>query len=197
MFPINRKNLFASVIIFFFFIALFALPAAAQERAGEIIQQFEKKEVVPRDLPDMPVIEQKEEKTQEAPAGPKILIKQINVKMHTKTGGEEKRASASTRRHSYDYVPYENRELLLRKSIRLPMTSRPLTAAGVSSGHTLLSPAGSQGRGSGHRRHRSATGKITVAATHPTAPILSGGIWKKSAKIPPSKQTPCRTHCFC
>ena len=134
MFPINRKNLFASVIIFFFFIALFALPAAAQERAGEIIQQFEKKEVVPRDLPDMPVIEQKEEKPQEAPAGPKILIKQINVKMHTKTGGEEKPLLLPPDAIRTITSRYENRELSFAE---INQIANDITAAYRSRGYLL------------------------------------------------------------
>ncbi len=134
MFPINRKNLFASVIIFFFFIALFALPAAAQERAGEIIQQFEKKEVVPRDLPDMPVIEQKEEKTQEAPAGPKILIKQINVKMHTKTGRGEKALLLTPDAINAITLKYENREISFGE---INQIANEITAAYRSKGYLL------------------------------------------------------------
>ena len=134
MFPMNRKNLFASVIIFFFFIVLLALPAVAQERAGEIIQQFEKKEVVPRDLPDIPVIEQKEEKVQEAPAGPKILIKQINVKMHTKTGREEKALLLTPDAINAITSKYENREISFGE---INQIANEITAAYRSKGYLL------------------------------------------------------------
>lgn len=134
MFPMNRKNYFTAVIIFFFLIVLLPAPATAQERAGEIIQQFEKKEVVPRDLPDMPVIEQKEEKPQEAPVGPKILIKQINVKIHKKTATEEKSILLTPDAIESITSKYENRELSFAE---INLIANEITAAYRSRGYLL------------------------------------------------------------
>ncbi|TAL27915.1 MAG: ShlB/FhaC/HecB family hemolysin secretion/activation protein, partial [Nitrospirae bacterium] len=51
----------------------------AQEKSGEILQQLEKKEIVPKETPEAPVIEKKEEKPTKAVDGKKILIKQIKL----------------------------------------------------------------------------------------------------------------------
>lgn len=67
---------------------LLTLPKAshAQEKSGEILQQLEKKEIVPKETPEKPVIEKKEEKPKkekkpkEIPDGKKILIRQIKLK---------------------------------------------------------------------------------------------------------------------
>ncbi len=62
----------------------------AQEKGGQILQQLEKKEFVPKETPK-PVIEKKEEKpikVQEAIEGSKIFIKQINVQGATLLNGQ-------------------------------------------------------------------------------------------------------------
>ncbi len=51
----------------------------AQEKSGEILQQLEKKEILPKQVPEQPIIEKKEEKPEQIPDGKKILIKQINL----------------------------------------------------------------------------------------------------------------------
>jgi len=61
-------------------ILLFAAPALAQEKSGEVLQQLEKKELVPKEAPKAPVIEKKEEKPKETIDGKKILIRQIKLK---------------------------------------------------------------------------------------------------------------------
>lgn len=58
---------------------LFAAPAFAQGRAGEVLQQLERKELVPKEAPEAPVIEKKEEMPKEAIDGKKILIRQIKL----------------------------------------------------------------------------------------------------------------------
>ena len=60
---------------------LLTLPKAshAQEKSGEILQQLEKKEIVPKETPEKPVIEKKEEKPKEVLDGKKILIRQIKL----------------------------------------------------------------------------------------------------------------------
>ncbi|MEK6652030.1 MAG: POTRA domain-containing protein, partial [Nitrospirota bacterium] len=60
-------------------ILLFSAPALAQEKSGEILQQLEKKELIPKEKPEAPVIEQKEEKPRDAIDGKKILIRQIKL----------------------------------------------------------------------------------------------------------------------
>lgn len=134
MFPGNSIYFFVCVTLSFMAAALLPIPAVAQERAGEIIQQFEKKEMVPRDLPDMPVIEQREEKAQEAPAGPKVLIRQINVKMHTQTGQDEKTPLLPPDTIKTITSRYENRELTFMDINRI---ADDITAAYRDRGYLL------------------------------------------------------------
>jgi hemolysin activation/secretion protein len=85
-------------------ILLFATPALSQDRSGEILQQLEKKEIVPKETPEKPVIEKKEEKPKEAVDGKKILIRQI--KLHGATLIEEQTLKTIL-------AKYENKELTL------------------------------------------------------------------------------------
>ncbi|TAL21767.1 MAG: ShlB/FhaC/HecB family hemolysin secretion/activation protein, partial [Nitrospirae bacterium] len=68
----------APIIIIIIILAL-STPAFSQDRSGEILQQLEKKEIVPKPSPETPVIEKKEEKPPKAVDGKKILIRQIKL----------------------------------------------------------------------------------------------------------------------
>ncbi len=68
----------APIIIIIIILAL-STPAFSQDRSGEVLQQLEKKEIVPKEAPKAPVIEKKEEKPKELVDGKKILIRQIKL----------------------------------------------------------------------------------------------------------------------
>lgn len=85
-------------------ILLFAAPALSQDRSGEILQQLEKKEIVPKETPEKPVIEKKEEKPKEAVDGKKILIRQIKLQGATLIEEQTLKTILSK---------YENKELTL------------------------------------------------------------------------------------
>jgi hemolysin activation/secretion protein len=76
----------------------------AQDKSGEILQQLEKKEIVPKETPEKPVIEKKEEKPKEAVDGKKILIRQINLQGATLIEEQTLKTILSK---------YENKELTL------------------------------------------------------------------------------------
>lgn len=92
-------------IILFFSVCVIFLPHAyAQEKSGEILQQLEKKEIVPKETPEKPVIEKKEEKPKEVIDGKKILIRQINLQGATLIDEQTLKTILSK---------YENKELTL------------------------------------------------------------------------------------
>lgn len=74
--------LLSFLIVFILFVIPFKA-SHAQEKSGEILQQLEKKEIIPKETPEKPVIEKKEEKPKEVPKevldGKKILIRQIKL----------------------------------------------------------------------------------------------------------------------
>ena len=110
MFPIARKTAVTSAIVVAILIAVITSPALAQEKAGEVLQQLEKKEIVPR-TPETPIIEKKEEKQQPIPAGPKILIKQNKVIIQNKS--KEGKPLLTPEAIRAITSKYENKELTL------------------------------------------------------------------------------------
>ncbi|MBI5894208.1 MAG: ShlB/FhaC/HecB family hemolysin secretion/activation protein, partial [Deltaproteobacteria bacterium] len=68
-----------SMLLAFILLVIPFKASLAQDKSGEILQQLEKKELVPKETPEKPVIEKKEEKPKEILDGKKILIRQINL----------------------------------------------------------------------------------------------------------------------
>ncbi|MBI5213154.1 MAG: ShlB/FhaC/HecB family hemolysin secretion/activation protein [Nitrospirae bacterium] len=73
-------------IIIFCLIGFFPLNVLyAQERSGEVLQQLEKKDIIPKERPKEPPEIKKEEKPKEVkePVGPKVFVKQFKVEGNT------------------------------------------------------------------------------------------------------------------
>lgn len=73
------KKFTTAVVAAFILLVVMSGTSLAQEKSGEILQQLEKKELIPKETPEKPVIEKKEEKPKEITDGKKILIRQINL----------------------------------------------------------------------------------------------------------------------
>ncbi|TAN45701.1 MAG: hypothetical protein EPN22_01550 [Nitrospirae bacterium] len=75
----------AYLFLIFFIFFLFPHHIYAQEHSGEVLQQLEKKDIVPKEKPKGPPSIKKEEKPKEVkgPAGPKILIKKFKPEGNT------------------------------------------------------------------------------------------------------------------
>ncbi|MBN1662161.1 MAG: ShlB/FhaC/HecB family hemolysin secretion/activation protein [Deltaproteobacteria bacterium] len=132
MVTIVRKTFVSSTIVVAVLIFMITSPASAQEKAGEVLKQLEKKEIVPR-TPATPIIEKKEEKPQPIPAGQKILIKQIIVTVRNKSRDGEKPLLAPEAIRAIT-SKYENRELTLPEINRI---AEDITANYRAHGHIL------------------------------------------------------------
>ena len=104
-----RRTSIVVIIVFILFIIILNSPALAQEKAGEVLQQLEKKEFVPPPTPETPVIEKGEEVKQRIPSGPKILIKKINITVQNK----KDKPLLSSKTIGAITAKYENKELNL------------------------------------------------------------------------------------
>jgi len=86
-----RRTAIVLVTLFILLIIILNSPVCAQEKAGAVHKQLEKKEITPPKAPKKPVIEQKqEEATRQIPAGTNILVRKINVTVQGKSPAEAK-----------------------------------------------------------------------------------------------------------
>lgn len=107
------KPSIALSITFVFFIVMTSCHALAQEEAGAVYKQLERKEITPPKAEKEPVIEQKqEEKATQTPSGIKILVKKINVNVQGKSPTEVSPLLTSQIITSIT-SRYENKELTL------------------------------------------------------------------------------------
>jgi hemolysin activation/secretion protein len=91
MFFIFRKSPVVLVILVAAMVAVFSLSAPAQEKAGAVLKELERKEITSPKAAKKPVIEQKkEEAVRQIPAGTKILVQKINVTVQGKSPAEAK-----------------------------------------------------------------------------------------------------------
>jgi len=104
----KRLAVYAAGTFLSVFIA-FAPYAYAQERSGEVLQQLERKEVVPEKKPSEPPIIEKEERPEvKVKDGARILVRQFTVRGVTLLDAETVRSITA---------PHENKELTLREII--------------------------------------------------------------------------------
>lgn len=104
---------FRGLIVVLFFSTFFSICSAfcfsvhAQEKSGEVLQQLEKKEVIPAEkAKEPPVIEKEERPEVKVKDGEKIFVKQFTVQGATLLSEETIRSITA---------PYENKELTLRE----------------------------------------------------------------------------------
>jgi len=68
----TKKIFICSTVMF-----LFAIPAFAQENIGKVLQELQKKDIAPKKILQVPIIEKKKKKSKEVVSGKKIFIKKI------------------------------------------------------------------------------------------------------------------------
>ena len=131
-----RKSVLVLSIIVAIIITIGTSTVFAQERAGEILQQLEKKDLVPRNVPEATIIQEKkaEEKQQPILSGQKILIKQIKVTIQNKTQAEATPLLAPEKIRSIT-SKYENKELTLSE---INQIADEITASYRSQGYILV-----------------------------------------------------------
>lgn len=127
MLHISKKTAAAAAIAAAF-LAIITPPALAQDKSGEILQQLEKKELIPKETPEKPAIEQKQEKPKQIPDGKKILIRQIKIEGITLPGIIEEQTLKSI------LSKYENRDLTLSE---INQIAEDITAAYRQQGYIL------------------------------------------------------------
>lgn len=136
MFPLIRKICIVVFIVIAFFVAITTSPVSAQEKSGAVLKQLEKKEIVPREAKEKPVIEEKKEEGKKEEVKPvtisqKTLIKKINVTVQNKEGSAPllagKTVSAITSK-------YENKELDMPDMNRI---AEEITAGYRASGYLV------------------------------------------------------------
>ncbi|MGB5217745.1 MAG: ShlB/FhaC/HecB family hemolysin secretion/activation protein [Smithella sp.] len=129
IFFIRRTSVVVTIIFIFFFIILNS-PVLAQEKAGAVFQELEKKEFVPPPTLETPVIETGEEVKQQIPSGPKILIKKINLIVQNK----KDQSLLSPKTIKAITSKYENRELDL---VEMNQISEEITASYHAEGYII------------------------------------------------------------
>jgi hemolysin activation/secretion protein len=119
---------YLSITILLAFILPFISPMVsyAQEGSGKVLQQLEKKEIVPEEMPEKPVIRKEEEKSKEVVDGKKVFIRQINVEGATLIKEQTIQAIISK---------YENKELTLSE---IEQISDEITSAYNKQGYILV-----------------------------------------------------------
>jgi hemolysin activation/secretion protein len=93
-----------AILVAFTLSLIFPIVSYAQEGSGKVLQQLKNKEILPKEILEKPVIENKEEKAKEIVDGKKIFIRQINVEGVTLINKQAIQAIISK---------YENKELTL------------------------------------------------------------------------------------
>jgi hemolysin activation/secretion protein len=116
MYLIARKVSIIAVVILAFLIAIATSSASAQEKSGAVLNQLEKKEIVPQKKLKEPVIEETKEEAKQAPAGSKTLIKKINVTVQNKEGAAPLLAPETIKAIT---SKYENKELYMPEMDRI------------------------------------------------------------------------------
>ncbi len=134
MFLFIKGKAVTLAIIITIFLAINTSFSFAQEKAGEVLQQLEKKEIVPREVPETIIIKEKEAETQPIPSGPKILIKHINVTARNKN--QEKRKPLLAQKIIRVITSkYENKELTLPEINRI---AGEITASYRAQGYIIV-----------------------------------------------------------
>jgi hemolysin activation/secretion protein len=122
MFTIEKKGFITPFVALVLFIAIALSPAMAQERAGAVHKQLEKKEIVPKKAVKKPIIEKKKEEKKEAEVtkqvteGKKALVRKINVTVQNKKGAAPLLSQQTIKAIA---SKYENREIGLSDMNRI------------------------------------------------------------------------------
>jgi hemolysin activation/secretion protein len=129
IFFIRRASIVVAIIVTLLII-IFNSPASAQVKAGEILQQLERKELTPPPLPEIPVIEKREEVKKQIAPGAKVFIKKINVTVQNK----KDTPLLSPKTIKSIISRYENRELDLA---RMNQITDEITASYRAEGYLI------------------------------------------------------------
>lgn len=132
---LNTRKIFLEAAVVVAVMMIVGIPSSfAQEKAGEILQQLDKKELVPKKLPEAAIIKEKEEDQKPLkPSGKQILISKINVNVENKIQPEAKPLLTPEAIRSIT-SKYENKELTLPEINRI---ADEITSAYQARGYIL------------------------------------------------------------